>query len=293
MEIGIGLPAAVPGTDGATIVEWAESASDAGFPSLGVLDRIVYDSYDPIAVLGAAAAIADARLIGAVLLVPFRGSGAVIAKQLASVDRLSLGRLTVAVVVGDREDDYVVSGADFERRGHDHDRMLEEMHLAWQGEALGVTGSIGPTPAQRGGPPVLVGGYGPAAIRRVVRYGAGWISGGGGPEAFRRTADRVRAAWAASDREGDPYLAAMGHFALGEHGRTVARRYLTDYYGFLGGDAAETIAARALTDTDTLRREIDGYEEAGCDELVLFPCSADPDEIDLLARAALAAESAR
>ncbi|GAA1281792.1 LLM class flavin-dependent oxidoreductase [Pseudonocardia aurantiaca] len=293
MEIGIGLPAAVPGTDGATIVEWAESASDAGFPSLGVLDRIVYDSYDPIAVLGAAAAIADARLIGAVLLVPFRGSGAVIAKQLASVDRLSLGRLTVAVVVGDREDDYAVSGADFERRGPDHDRMLEEMHLAWRGEAMGVTGSIGPTPAQHGGPPVLVGGYGPAAIRRVVRYGAGWISGGGGPEAFRRTADRVRAAWAESDREGDPYLAAMGHFALGEHGRAVARRYLTDYYGFLGGDAAESIAARALTDTETLRREIDGYEAAGCDELVLFPCSADPDEIDLLAQAALAAESAR
>jgi alkanesulfonate monooxygenase SsuD/methylene tetrahydromethanopterin reductase-like flavin-dependent oxidoreductase (luciferase family) len=293
VDIGIGLPTAVPGTDGATIVEWAEAASDAGFSSLGVLDRIVYDSYDPIAVLGAAAATTDVGLLGAVLLVPFRGNGAVVAKQLASVDRLSLGRLTVAVVVGDREDDYLAAGADFARRGHDHDRMLEEMHLTWRGEAVGVTGSIGPLPAQRGGPPVLVGGYGPAAIRRVVRHGAGWISGGGGTEAFRRTADRVRAAWADSDREGVPYLAAIGHFALGEQARTVARRYLTDYYGFLGGDAAETIAARALTDTDTLQREMDGLAAAGCDELVLFPCSADPDEVDLLARAALRAESAR
>ena len=293
MNIGIGLPAAVPGTDGPTIIEWAETAAEVGFSSVGVLDRIVYDSYDPIAVLGAAAAVADVRLLGAVLLVPFRGGGAVVAKQLASVDRLSLGRLTVAVVVGDRQDDYIASGADFERRGHDHDRMLEEMHLTWRGAAAGVTGSIGPPPAQRGGPPVLVGGYGPAAIRRVVRHGAGWISGGGGPEAFGRTADLVRAAWTGAGREGVPYLAAIGHFALGKHARTVARRYLTDYYGFLGGDAAETIAARALTDTETLQSELNGYAEAGCDELVLFPCSADPDEIDLLARAALTAETAR
>jgi alkanesulfonate monooxygenase SsuD/methylene tetrahydromethanopterin reductase-like flavin-dependent oxidoreductase (luciferase family) len=293
VEIGIGLPAAVPGTDGPTIVEWAETAADVGFSSVGVLDRIVYDNYDPIAVLAAAAAVADVRLLGTVLLVPFRGSGAVVAKQLASVDRLSLGRLTVAVVTGDREDDFIASGADFDRRGQEHDRMLEEMQQTWRGAAAGVTGTIGPRPAHFGGPPVLVGGYGPAAIRRVVRHGSGWISGGAGPEAFRRTAVLVRSAWAEAGREGVPYLAAIGHFALGEHGRTVARRYLTDYYGYLGGDAAETIAARALTDTDGLRREIDGYAEAGCDELVLFPCSADPDEIDLLARAALTAETAR
>lgn len=293
MDIGIGLPAAVPGTDGPTIVEWAQTAAEVGFSSLGVLDRIVYDNYDPIAVLGAAAAVTDVRLLGTVLLVPFRGSGAVVAKQLASVDRLCLGKLSVAVVTGDREDDYLASGADFDRRGHDHDRMLEELKQTWQGVAAGVTGTIGPLPAQRGGPPVLVGGYGPAAIRRVARYGAGWIAGGGGAEAFRPTADRVRAAWSEAGRDGDPYLAAIDYFALGEHARVVARRYLTDYYGFLGGEAAEAIAARALTDTDTVARELDGYAEAGCDELVLFPCSADTDEIDLLARAALTAERRR
>jgi alkanesulfonate monooxygenase SsuD/methylene tetrahydromethanopterin reductase-like flavin-dependent oxidoreductase (luciferase family) len=290
MDIGIGLPSAVPGTDGATLLEWVEASAEAGFASLGTLDRIVYDSYDPIAVLGAAAAVTEhVGLLGAVLLVPFRGSGALVAKQLASVDRLSLGRLTVGVVTGDREDDYSATGGDFARRGHDHDRMLEEMHLAWRGEALAVTGSIGPRPAQRGGPPVLVGGYGPAAIRRVVRHGAGWIAGGGGPEAFRRTADRVRAAWDEAGREGVPYLAAIGHYALGEQAHTVARRYLTDYYGFLGGDAAETIAARALTDTETVQRTIEEFAAAGCDQLVLFPCSAQPDEVDLLARAALKA----
>jgi alkanesulfonate monooxygenase SsuD/methylene tetrahydromethanopterin reductase-like flavin-dependent oxidoreductase (luciferase family) len=293
MDIGIGLPAAVRGTDGATIVEWTRAAEEVGFSSVGVLDRIVYDNYDPIPVLGAAAAVTDIRLLGTVLLAPFRGGGAVVAKQLASVDRLSLGRLTVAVVPGDREDDYVASRVDLNRRGRDQDQMLEEMRQIWRGEAAGGTGSIGPLPAQPGGPPVLVGGEGPATIRRVVRHGAGWIADVGGPEAFRRTADLVLSAWTDGGREGVPYLAAIGHFALGRDGRLAARRYLTDYYGYRGEAAAEAIAERALTDTDTLRREIDGYAEAGCDELVLFPCSADPDQVDLLARATLTAETAR
>jgi alkanesulfonate monooxygenase SsuD/methylene tetrahydromethanopterin reductase-like flavin-dependent oxidoreductase (luciferase family) len=288
VDIGIGLPATVPGTDGPTLLEWAEACDEAGFSSLGTLDRVVYDNYDPIAVLAAAAAVTGrARLMTAVLLTPFRGSGTLLAKQLASLDRLSLGRLTVGVAVGHRADDYLATGADFARRGPAQDRMLDEMRQVWRGEAPASTGRIGPLPAQPSGPPLLIGGTGPAAIRRVVRHGAGWIAGGGGPEVFARTAERVRQAWSEAGREGVPYLAAVGYYALGEHARAVADRYLTDFYGYLGADAARTVAAGALTDRDAVRREIDGFAAAACDELLLLPCSADADEIDLLARVAL------
>jgi alkanesulfonate monooxygenase SsuD/methylene tetrahydromethanopterin reductase-like flavin-dependent oxidoreductase (luciferase family) len=294
VDIGIGLPSTVPGTDGPTIIEWAEAADEAGFSSLGTLDRIVYGNYDPIAVLGAVAAATEhARLMTAVLLTPLRGSGALVAKQLASVDRLSLGRLTVGLAVGRRRDDYLAAGADFARRGQVQDRMLEEMRQAWRGEPVGSTGPVGPLPAQPGGPPLLIGGDGPAAIRRVTRFGAGWIAGGGGPEAFARTAERVQQAWTEAGREGVPYLAALGYYALGEHARTAARAYLTDYYAFVGADVVELIAASALTDQDAVRREIEAFTAAGCDELVLFPCSADADEVDLLARAALGNGGAR
>ncbi|NMH94231.1 hypothetical protein HF519_22150, partial [Pseudonocardia bannensis] len=90
-------------------------------------------------------------------------------------------------------------------------------------------------------------------------------------------------------RDGVPYLAATAYYALGEHARSAARQYLTDYYAFLGPDAAGRIADSTLTDADALKKQAAEFADAGCDELIFFPCAADADEIDLLARAMLAA----
>jgi alkanesulfonate monooxygenase SsuD/methylene tetrahydromethanopterin reductase-like flavin-dependent oxidoreductase (luciferase family) len=287
MDIGIGLPTTIPGADGPTLIEWARHADEAGFESLGTLDRLVYDSYDPIAALGAAAAVTDdLRLTTAVILTPYRGNGVLLAKQLASLDQLSGGRVTVGVGVGGHSEDYLAAAEDFSRRGAAQDRMLAEMRAVWAGEARDNGGIVGPPPAQPSGLPLLIGGSGRAAIRRVVEHGSGWIAGGGGPEMFSKTAQQVQQAWADEGRDGVPYLAATAFFALGEHAKAASRRYLLDFYSFLG-DAADRIAQSALTDPETLKREIAGFAEADCDELILFPCSADADEIDLLARAAL------
>jgi hypothetical protein len=155
------------------------------------------------------------------------------------------------------------------------------MRSVWAGDA----GGVGPAPAQLGGIPMLIGGTGPAAIRQVVEYGTGWI--GGRPETFRAGAQEVQKAWSDAGREGEPYLAATAYFALGEHARAVSRRYLLDYYGFLGDDRAERVADSVLTGTGRLELEIAQYADAGCDELILFPCVPDPDEIELLAGAVL------
>lgn len=286
MDVGIGLPTAVPGTDGPTVIEWAQHADEAGFESLGALDRLAYDSYDPIAALSAAAAVTDdLRLTAAVLLTPYRGNGALLAKQLASLDQLARGRVTAGIGVDSRVEDYLAA-EDLARRGSDQDQLLAELRTVWAGEAQGLSGVVGPLPVRPGGIPLLIGGTEAAAIRQVAEHGSGWIACGSGPEAFSKIAQQVERAWAAAGRDGVPYLAATAYFALGEHARATSRRYLLDYYGVLG-DAAERIAESALTDTATLTREIARFSEAGCNELILFPCSADPDEIDLLAHAAL------
>ncbi|WP_214370144.1 LLM class flavin-dependent oxidoreductase [Pseudonocardia sp. H11422] len=288
MEIGIGLPTTIPGTDGPTVIEWARESNERGFYSLGFVDRVVWDSYDPIAVLGAAAAVTDeVRLTTAVLVTPHRGSGALLAKQLAGIDQLSLGRLTVGLAVGAVSADFAATGRDFAKRGANQDQLIEELREVWRGVPR-PGGVIGPPPAQPEGPPLLIGGYGRAAVRRVAQYAGGWIAGGGGPEAFRETAQRVQEEWDRAGRDGVPYLAATAYYALGEHARSVARQYLLDYYGFLGRDAAERIADTALTDVDALKKQVAEFADAGCDELIFFPCAADADEIDLLARATLA-----
>src|SRR5215213_7685253 len=56
MDIGIGLPATIPGTKGSLVLDWAERADSASFSSLGVLDRMVYPNYEPLIALAAAAA---------------------------------------------------------------------------------------------------------------------------------------------------------------------------------------------------------------------------------------------
>ena len=62
MDVGIGLPNAVPGTSGAQLVEWARRADGRGFSSLGTIDRIVYDNYEVLTALAAAAAVTEPSL---------------------------------------------------------------------------------------------------------------------------------------------------------------------------------------------------------------------------------------
>src|SRR4051812_11893192 len=106
MDIGIGLPATIPGTPGHLVLEWARAAERAGFSSLGTIDRIVYPSLETVPTMAAAAAVTERiGLTTAVLIAPYRGNGALLAKQLSTIDSLAGGRLRVGIAVGPRDDD--------------------------------------------------------------------------------------------------------------------------------------------------------------------------------------------
>jgi alkanesulfonate monooxygenase SsuD/methylene tetrahydromethanopterin reductase-like flavin-dependent oxidoreductase (luciferase family) len=133
--------------------------------------------------------------------------------------------------------------------------------------------------------PPIIGGVRPAAFERTAKYGEGWIMGGGALDQFKDTAAKVDAAWQAAGRKGAPRKMSLAYFALGEGAREAADRYLQRYYAWLAYIAG-MIAASAATDADTVRQYIQVFSDAGCDELVLFPCSPDPEQVDLLADAA-------
>jgi alkanesulfonate monooxygenase SsuD/methylene tetrahydromethanopterin reductase-like flavin-dependent oxidoreductase (luciferase family) len=274
MDVGIGLPSTIRGATGAQVVEWAQRAEARGFSSLGTIDRIVYPNYEPLTALAAAAAVTERiKLATTILIAPLRVSGAMLAKQAASVDALSGGRLVFGVAVGGREDDFEAAGADFGTRGKAFDQMLAEWQEIWDGEAIG--------PAAH--PTVILGGTSGAAFRRAAAHD-GWVMGGGSPDQFREGLETLNAAWEAAGRDGRPRTMALAYYALGDRAQEAAQAYLGDYYAFLG-DYADMVVQSAAKDADTVRGYVQGFADAGCDELILFPCDPDPGQVDLLADA--------
>ena len=278
MDVGIGLPNAVRGVDRRGIVEWARRAEAAGFSSLGTIDRIAYPNYESLIALAAAAAVTERiRLVTDILIAPLRTNTALLAKQAATIDNLSEGRLVLGLAVGGREDDYEISGADFGSRGKTFDRQLEELGALWRGER-----GVGPRPARGDRPTVLIGGSSDVAFRRAARYADGWTLGGGTPEVFAEGREKLRAAWAAEGRDGEPRTMVLFYFALGDDTEAAARASLGDYYGFLG-EYADQIVAGAAKDEDAVKGYLSAFEQAGVDEVICFPTSTDPEQVDLLA----------
>jgi alkanesulfonate monooxygenase SsuD/methylene tetrahydromethanopterin reductase-like flavin-dependent oxidoreductase (luciferase family) len=278
VDIAIGLPNAVPGTTGAQLVEWARRAEARGFSSLGTIDRVAYENYEPLTALAAAAAVTERiGLCTSVLLGPLR-SNAELAKQALSVQALSGGRLTLGIGLGGRDDDYEISGIETRGRGRRLDTMLERIGEVWSGGRVG--------PSIEGSPGLVVGGHADASFARAARFGDGWIAAGTGPEQFADGAGKARAAWSEAGREGEPRTMALAYFSLGERAEEDASAYLADYYAWLGEDIANFIVAGAAKDAEAVQQQIAAYEAAGCDELIFFPSSGDAAQVDLLAGAA-------
>jgi alkanesulfonate monooxygenase SsuD/methylene tetrahydromethanopterin reductase-like flavin-dependent oxidoreductase (luciferase family) len=279
MDVGIALPNSVPGASGEQMVEWARRADARGFSTLGTIDRVVFDNYEPMAALAAAAAVTERiGLMTTVLLGPLRPNAVELAKQALSVNALSGGRFTLGIGLGARGDDYDVSGIETKGRGKRLDAMLERIVEVWDGD------EVGPALGRR--PGLVLGGSVDVSFARAARFGEGWIAGGSTPEAYAEMVAKVREAWSAADREGEPRTMGLAYFALGERAERDAVAYLTDYYAFLGDELAAQLAAAAAKDAETVRGYLSAFESAGCGELVLCPCSADPDQVGLLADAA-------
>jgi alkanesulfonate monooxygenase SsuD/methylene tetrahydromethanopterin reductase-like flavin-dependent oxidoreductase (luciferase family) len=287
MDITIGLPNTVNGVTRDSLLEWSRRAEARGFPGVASLDRLVYPGYEALISLAAAAAVTErVRLTSQVLLGPWRLNAALLAKQIATVQHLSNGRMVLGIGLGAREDDYTASGTTTEGRGDRLTEMLEEMLRIWQGEDRGTAGGIGPPLDGVRRPPILVGGGVEAAFRRAAKLGDGWTAAGGvPPEQFAQGAEAVNAAWREEGREGNPRLTTLAYFGLGPTGVEDAERDLKHYYAWLGDETASAIAGSAPTDEESVRAYAKAFEDAGCHELAFFPTSTDPHQVDLLADA--------
>lgn len=277
MRVGVGLPSTIPSCQGDLLIEWARRAEVGPFSSVAVLDRVVYDAYDPFVALAAAAAVTSRiRLATNIVISPIRNT-TLLARSAASLHALSNGRLTLGLAVGARQEDYGAVGANFAGRGRRFVEQLSDLRDMWEMER------IGPRLGGIGAPQLMIGGTSDAVFSRVARYADGYMHGGGPPRAFARAADKARAAWLDLGRPGMPLLWGQGYVALGgDEAAQAGARYLHDYYAFTG-PFVEKIVEGLLTTPQAVAQFLRGYADAGCDEVALIPAVASLEELDRLA----------
>lgn len=278
MNVGIGLPIGDP----TTLHTWARRADAGPFSTLGLLDRLVYDNPEPLVALAVlAGATSRIRVQTEVLLAPLRDT-ALLAKQAATLDRMTGGRLTLGLGIGGRDDDHAVTGIDMSTRGRRLDEQMAVMRRLWSGEPYSAdAGPIGPAPDRPGGPEVLFGGFKPAALERVARWGDGFLAAAA-PSWAGGLFDTVRGYWKDYGRDGDPRLVAQVNVALGPQSVIDdARSAMHAYYTFTG--MADRMVAGMLTTPAQIREAITAFADLGADEVMLYCYGLDPDQVDRLA----------
>jgi probable F420-dependent oxidoreductase len=185
-----------PCADPETAASVAKAAEEAGFESVWTAEHVVLPDpqvppspvpaqtrlLDPAVSLAYLAAHTRTLLLATGIIILPQRNPVVLAKELASVDVLSGGRLVFGIGAGYLQAEFEALGAPFEDRGERTDEYIEVIRALWTQEAPRFEGrfvSFGdidaqPRPVQEPHPPIVVGGMSPPALRRAVRQGNGW-----------------------------------------------------------------------------------------------------------------------
>lgn len=286
------MPVMEPDLDAATLETWARVIDEGPFASLCWGERIAFDNPECLTLLGALAAWTQRVRLVTTVVVPQLHDPVMLAKQLATGDVLSGGRLTVGLGVGGRHEDYRAVGAD--PATQTMQAMAEAarvMKQVWSGENL--TDSVvpvGPPPAQPGGPPLLVGTTGP----KTVRSAATWADGLAGItldldlDKERALFDVAEQAWDQAGRS-QPHLATSFWFAIGEsdRAREQVHRHLRHYMNWIPASVVDAMAPTTgwAGTEDELLALLRRFSDIGTDEVHLIPTSSDVDQVRRVAEA--------
>lgn len=270
--MNVGLCAANVGacTEPDVLGRVAEHAEAAGFESLWVSEHLVLSDprvapspmdpqapiLEPVASLAfAAARTTTLRLGTGVIVLPLRNP-LVLAKELATLDVLSNGRVLFGIGVGYVEREFRALGVPFEDRGERADEYLDAMRAIWTQDRPAFEGrffAFGdvqacPRPVQRPHPPVVVGGWTRPALRRAAERGSGWYGWGFDHERAATVIARLRTAVETVER--DPALGEL-EITITPRGRVDLRS--AERYAALGVDRLALPVRSRLGERDLLR----------------------------------------
>lgn len=286
MNVGVCLPYMERELDREILLGWMRAIDDGPFSSLSCGERITSYTVEMTTTLGAAAAVTErVRIMPSLYVLPMHNA-VWAAKEIATLDVLSNGRITVCVGVGGRPMDYEAVGAPFERRHARMDEQIAAMRQIWQGvPPLEGGDPVGPYPIQTGGPPILAGTMGPKATRRAAEWADGlymWSGNGQKPD-IEHMIKQADAAWEDAGRETHPRRIAGFWASLADNAAERLPAYVYDYLKVLSPELGAAMAKGMDRYTpDAINESLDAMEELGCEETFLVPATCDLADIDRL-----------
>ena len=280
-RLGVDLPQIHgPAPDHADAVRrFAVRAEALGFDACWVHEGALgpVPSLEPITLLAFVAAVTSRIRLGTSVVLASLRLPLPLARALATVDRLSEGRLVAGLALGPTSAAGVY-GTDDERPGERFSELLEVLRAAWQDDPVVQVGrrwqladvSIQPKPHQRPGPELWLGGRSPAALRRAAALGEGWIgSGVSSIEEFARDVQELRSLLGAAGRSvGGMAIAQRCYVVLDDDPRAARDRHRA-WFQAAYGDA--TVGDRALFTgaIGDVQDAIERLGQAGATDLIL------------------------
>jgi probable F420-dependent oxidoreductase len=331
MRTGLALPQydySVPGESPLrfeTLADHARRGDALGFDSLWLSDHLFldlakygggptrYGAFEPIATLGALAGIVTRARLGTLVLCEALRHPAVLAKALATLDRLTGGRLDVGLGAGWYEPEYAAIGIDMPRPGVRIERLREATEIVTgllSGEPLTYEGThyrvhhalLDPPALQVPHPPVFIGGKGDRVLRTAASSADGWNTCWvWTPDAYQERLAVLEAACEEADRDPAQVWRSVGLYALaGEDERDLDRRFerlrAATPAGVLDGvTLADWRVGRLVGTVEQVREQREQWAALGVETIVLgvgavpFQVGA-LDDVELLAEALVSAD---
>jgi alkanesulfonate monooxygenase SsuD/methylene tetrahydromethanopterin reductase-like flavin-dependent oxidoreductase (luciferase family) len=286
MKVGMNLPVMAPGLTRELVRQWCRRVDSGPYSSIAAGERIAFPNPEIMVTLSCAASWTERVKVAFHVAVPPLHDPVMLAKQIATLDVLSGGRVCLGVGTGAREEDYRAVSAPWDNRLLSRlEASVSVMRAVWDGTHVveAASGRVEPAPLQRGGPPLYAGVLMPNAISRAARWADG-ISGfsfGPSEEDIRMRFEAARSAWAAAGRAEPPKLVTGFWFALGSDPSAQMSSYLERYLAFMGEGAGSALAPNiSAKSPEALRDALLLCRDLGADEVLLVPTTTDPAEAD-------------
>jgi len=285
VRIGLGI-ATQPFSTPRELFRWVDLCEDSALDSVWQSDRLVGDEpyLEAMSVMAALAGATSRLKFGMNAVVVSTRDPLLLAKQCATIDHLSQGRLLPVFGVGNANaPEWAATGRSPKGRGRRADEALELMQRLWAGEAVDFEGEhfqyrgarIAPLPTQQ--PlPLWIGGSSPAAIRRTARIGTGWLGGLQDPAEVGPTIEAIRREASAAGREIPPdHFGATFPFRIGSQQDAAASRF-GQMLARAGAPARDWLTVG--TADDVIRR-CRAYRDVGVQKFVLIALAQGDDDM--------------